>query len=253
MGMRNKTYFISDVHLGSKAHNNPIEIERQLCCWLDFIKLDAKEVYLMGDIFDYWYEYKYVVPKGFVRVLGKLAEMTDSGIEVHFFVGNHDLWLTNYLEEECGITLHHQPKIVEVDGRKLFLAHGDGLGQQSCSSRFLRAIFRCRFLRFCFSTIHPRWTIPLGQAWSNYKRKKETVTPFAGEDKEELITFAKKKLKEVPDIDLFILGHRHLMLEFPITNSSQVIFLGDWITYFSYGVLDEKGFHLRLFETPTTC
>ena len=243
--MQKKVYFLSDVHLGSKSHANSIEVERKLCRWLDTIRQDAKAIYLLGDIFDYWYEYKYVVPKGFVRVLGKLAEITDSGIEVHFFIGNHDLWLTDYLAKECGMILHLKPEILEINGKKLFLAHGDGLGARSLSVSLLHKMFRCRFLRFCFSAIHPRWTIPLAHAWSSHSRKNGVISDFLGEENEELITFAKQKLKEMPDINYFVFGHRHILLDLPIAENSRVIILGDWTNYFSYGVLGENGIKLE--------
>jgi UDP-2,3-diacylglucosamine hydrolase len=233
-----KTYFLSDVHLGSKSHSDSIEIERKFCRWLDMARQDAQAIYLLGDIFDYWYEYKYVVPKGFVRLLGKLAEITDSGIEVHFFIGNHDTWLTDYFAKECGLILHSKPEIIEVNGKKLFLAHGDGLGDHPKSFHFIRTLFHNPFLRSCFSAVHPRWTVPLAHAWSNHSRKCSVKEDFLGENEEELIIFAKQKLKEVPDINYFIFGHRHILLDLSIAKTSRVIIVGDWINYFSYAVLD---------------
>ena len=234
-----KTYFLSDAHLGSKSHTDSIEVERKLCRWLESVRHDAQAIYLLGDIFDYWYEYKHIVPRGFTRFLGKLAEITDSGIEVHFFVGNHDLWLTDYLAKECGLTLHFAPKIITINGKKIFLAHGDGLGERSLSFRFLRAMFRNRFLRACFSAVHPRWTVPLAHVWSNHSRINGAITGFLGENNEELLVFAKQKLKEVTDIDYFIFGHRHILLDLPIAEHSRVIIVGDWVNYFSYAVLDD--------------
>ena len=237
-------YFLSDIHLGSKAHTNPIDIERKLCRWLDSIRHDAKAIYLLGDIFDYWYEYKHVVPKGFVRILGKLAELTDSGIEIHFFVGNHDLWLTDYLAKECGLTLHFQPKIVEIDGTKIFLAHGDGLMKSSIT----RKMFHSKFLRACLSAVHPRWVIPLAHAWSNGNREKNAKRRSSLSDNREseaLILFSKQKLQEVPDIRYFIFGHCHQMLDVAISDVSRVIVLGDWIDYDSFAVLDDGVLKLK--------
>lgn len=231
---RKKIYFLSDAHLGSKSHADSRETERKLCRWLDMAKQDAQAIYLLGDIFDYWYEYKHVVPKGFTRVLGKLAEVADSGVEVHFFIGNHDIWLTDYLAEECGMILHFEPMITELYGKKFFLAHGDGLGDDSKSFRFLRSIFHSKFLRKCFSAVHPRWTIPLAHAWSNHSRENGGVQDFLGEEKEHLILFAKQKLKEMPDIDYFVFGHRHIMLNLSIAPQSKVIMLGDWVRLFSF-------------------
>jgi Uncharacterized protein conserved in bacteria len=243
-----KIYFLSDVHLGSIAHTDSVETERKLCRWLDWVRQDAGAIYLLGDIFDYWYEYKYVVPKGFTRVLGKLAEVADSGVEVHFFAGNHDLWLTDYLPKECGMILHSGPLLTEIYGKKFFLAHGDGLGDDSKSFHLLRRMFHSKFLRKCFSAVHPRWTIPLAHAWSHNSRETGGVTPYLGEEKEHLIRFAKEKLKEVPDINYFIFGHRHVLLDLSIAEQSRVMMLGDWLTLFSYAVFDGESLKLEKWE-----
>jgi len=219
-----------------------------MCRWLDMAKRDADAIYLLGDIFDYWFEYKYVVPKGFTRVLGKLAEVTDAGVEVHFFIGNHDIWLTDYLAKECGMILHFEPMITEISGKKFFLAHGDGLGDVSRSFHLLRKMFHSRFLRKCFAAIHPRWTMPLAHSWSNLSRENSGVQPYRGEDKEYLIRFAKETLPSVPDINYFIFGHRHLLLDLPIAEQSRVIMLGDWITLFSYAEFDGESLRLEMWE-----
>lgn len=247
--MNKKIYFLSDVHLGSKMHADSIETERKLCRWLDFAKRDAAEIYLLGDIFDYWFEYKYVVPKGFTRTLGKLAEVADSGVKVHFFIGNHDIWLTDYLEKECGMILHVEPMITEFYGKKFFLAHGDGLGDDSKAFRFLRKIFHSKFLRKCFSGIHPRWTIPLAHTWSNHSRVNNGVQEYLGKDREHLILFAQQKIKEIPDINYFIFGHRHILLDLPIAEKTSVVMLGDWMHYFSYAVFDGEKISLETFES----
>ena len=243
--MGNKIYFLADVHLGSRSHVNSIETERKLCRWLDEVKHNAAAIFLMGDIFDYWYEYRYVVSKGFTRLLGKLGEMTDGGVEIHFFAGNHDLWLTDYLSKECGMILHLEPFITEIMGKKFFLAHGDGLGDNSRSFHFLRKMFHSKFLQKCFSAIHPRWTIPLAHAWSNSSRENGGVLPFLGEERENLVCFAKNKLKELPDINYFIFGHRHVLLNLAIAKQCRVIMLGDWITFFSYAEFDGENVQLK--------
>lgn len=219
-----------------------------MCRWLDFVRKDADTIYLMGDIFDYWFEYRHVVPKGFTRVLGKLAEVADYGVEVHFFIGNHDLWLTDYLSVECGMILHFDPYITEIYGKKFFLAHGDGLGDESKSFRFLRKVFHSKFLRKCFSGIHPRWTIPLAHAWSNSSRQNGIVAEYLGEGNEYLIKFAKSKLEEIPDIDYFVFGHRHIMLNLPVSERSRVVILGDWIKLFSYAEFDGETLSLKQWE-----
>lgn len=246
--MIKKVYFLADAHLGAKSHTNSIEVERKLCRWLDHVKLDAHSIYLMGDIFDYWYEYRYVVPKGFTRLLGKLSELTDSGVEVHFFIGNHDIWLTDYLSVECGLMLHFEPYVVELLGNKFFLAHGDGLGDESKMFHFLRKVFHSKFLRKCFSTIHPRWTIPLAHSWSYRSRENGGVVEYLGEDKEYLIRFAKEKIAVDSSINYFVFGHRHILLNLPIAESSNVVLLGDWISLFSYAEYDGNSMQLKLWD-----
>ena len=215
-----------------------------MCRWLDSVKQEAEAIYLLGDIFDYWYEYRYVVPKGFTRILGKISELTDSGVEVHFFIGTNDIWLTDYLFRECGMILHFEPFVKEMGGKRFFLAHGDGLGDDSRSFHLLRRIFHSRFLRWCFSAIHPRWTIPLAHAWSNSSRENGGIADYLGEEKEHLIRFSKEKLKEDPTLNYFIYGHRHILLDLPLAAHSNIVMLGDWITYFSYAVFD--GEHVKL-------
>lgn len=241
-------YFLSDAHLGAKQDWDSLESERKLCQWLDFVKKDADSIYLMGDIFDYWYEYKHVVPRGFTRLLGKLSEVTDSGVEVHFFIGNHDIWLTDYLSTECGMILHFEPLIVDIKGKKFFLAHGDGLGDDSKSFHLLRKVFHSKFLRKCFSAIHPRWTIPLAHTWSARSRKKGGFAGYLGEDKEYLVRFSKEKLKDNPKINYFIYGHRHILLNLPIAEQSNVVILGDWITLYSYAMFNGETISLERWE-----
>jgi len=242
--VRKQVYFLADAHLGSKTHVDSMETERKLCRWLDTIKDHALAIYLLGDIFDYWYEYKHVVPKGFTRLLGKLGELTDSGVEVHFFIGNHDMWLTDYLAKECGMILHFEPFITTIHNKKFFLAHGDGLGDDSRSFSFLRKVFHSKFLRKCFSAIHPRWTIPLAHAWSNSSRENGGVHPYLGEEREHLVQFAKQKLIEEPDINYFVFGHRHVLLDLPVGENAKVIMLGDWITLFSFAEFDGESLRL---------
>ncbi len=247
--MSKKVYFLADAHLGAKTNHDSPEAEKKLCRWLDYVRQDADSIYLLGDIFDYWFEYKHVVPKGFTRLLGKIAEITDSGVKVHFFIGNHDIWLTDYLSTECGMILHFEPLIVNILGKKFFLAHGDGLGDDSKSFYILRKVFHSKFLRKCFSAIHPRWTIPLAHAWSGSSRKKGGVLDYLGEDNEYLVRFSKEKLKETQDINYFIYGHRHILLNLPIAEHSRVVILGDWITLFSYAEFDGESLKLEQWES----
>ena len=267
---RKKVYFLSDTHLGSISHKKNIaglestllpsatrpqnsllpehEIERKLCRWLDSIKDDAKAIYLLGDIFDYWFEYKNVVPRGFTRFLGKISELTDSGVEVHFFIGNHDIWVTDYLSSECGMIVHTEPLVRDIYGKKFFLAHGDGLGDRSKSFKILRKIFHSKICRKLFANIHPRWAIALAHKWSGHSRETGGVAPYLGEDKEYLILFSKEHLKVAPNINFFIYGHRHILLDLMLSRTSRIIILGDWITLFSYAVFDGENLTLEIFE-----
>ncbi|MDR1542941.1 MAG: UDP-2,3-diacylglucosamine diphosphatase [Prevotellaceae bacterium] len=243
-----KYYFISDIHLGTDAVPNKRAHERKFVEWLEMAQKDAAEIFLVGDIFDFWFEYKNAVPKGFNRVFGKLCEITDKGIPVHFFIGNHDLWTFGYLEQETGLTVHYQPLTTTLNGKKIFIAHGDGLNDGDKTFSLLRAIFHNRFLQRCFSAIHPSTGLLLGQKWSNSNRKKHDAKheEFKGENSEPLLLFAKKMCKE-QDINYFIFGHRHILLNFQTSKESQVVILGDFITEFSYAVLDENGLRLKHF------
>lgn len=246
--MRDKTYFLSDAHLGSSFHENSIDVERKMCRWFDAVKHDAKAIYLMGDIFDYWFEYKNVVPRGFTRVLGKFSELTDAGIPIYFFIGNHDIWLTDYLATECGLIVEKGPVVKEIDGKKFFLAHGDGLGDESWTFKCLRKIYHNKFLRFLYAGIHPRWTMAFARKWSNYSRMNGEVVPYMGEDKEHLIKFAKSILTISSKINYFVFGHRHIMLNHPLKEDSYIVILGDWMSYFSYAVFDGENMELKKFE-----
>ena len=244
-------YFLSDAHLGSLAVPHQRMQERRLVRFLDSIKEKAAAVYLLGDMFDFWYEYRYTVPKGFTRFLGKLSELTDMGVEVHYFTGNHDIWAYEYLEKECGVILHHKPETTEIYGHEFFLAHGDGMGDPNKSFKIIRAIFHNRFCQWLFSGLHPRWGISFGLAWAKHsymKHKERNDVVYLGEDKEHLVLFAKKYIEEHPNIDYFIFGHRHIELDIKLARHSRLMILGDWITQFTYAVyLGENKEHLVLF------
>lgn len=242
-------YFVSDAHLGSLLEKDPRSHELKLVRWLDMVKKDAEVIYLLGDIFDFWYEYKAVVPKGFVRLLGKLAEMTDAGIEIHFFIGNHDLWTFGYLENEIGLKVHTEPLIVEHSGKRFFLAHGDGLVKSDKKFNFLRNLFHSKFTQKMFGWVPPRIGQYLGYNWSKLNREKiaHEDNNYQGEDKEELVVFA-KNYQSKPQVDYFVFGHRHIDLNLKLKNGSQVIILGDFVSIFSYGVFDGKDLILEYFE-----
>ncbi len=241
-----KIYFISDVHLGLYPAEKSLIREKLLVKWLDSIKSDADELYLMGDIFDFWHEYSKVVPKGFTRFLGKLAELSDNGTKIHFFTGNHDIWVYKYLPNEIGLTIYRKPVIREINGLKFFLAHGDGLGRCDFGYKILKAIFTCKILQWLFARIHPNAAIAFGQRWSRSSRyaKGLVAEPCRKDAEENQIVFAKEKLK-TGHFDFFILGHRHIPYDFKISGNCRVINLGDWITNFSFAVLDGQKLELR--------
>lgn len=241
-------YFLSDAHLGSRAIPHRRTQERRLVNFLDSIKHRASAVYLLGDMFDFWYEFKLVVPKGYTRFLGKLSELTDLGVEVHFFIGNHDIWCGDYLEEECGVIIHREPLTCEIYGKEFFLAHGDGLGDDDRTFKLLRMMFHSRTLQCLFSAIHPRWSMEFGLEWAKHsrlKRKDGREPEYMGEDKEPLVCFTKGYLKDHPTINYFIFGHRHIMLDLMLSRNTRMMILGDWITEFSYAVFDGENLFME--------
>lgn len=251
---RNRVYFVSDIHLGSPYHKEPKEVERRFVTWLRGLALDAKALYLVGDIFDYWFEYKYVVPRGYVRLLGAIADLVDKGVEVHFFTGNHDLWVRDYLETEVGVILHTAPYTAEIDGKQFFIAHGDEFDYRKKSFRLLRAIFHSKLCRVLYAAVHPRWTVGLAMRWSLQSRKKGVQLPgteYQGEEREYLVEYAKNRIltEGVDAPHFFVFGHRHIMLDLMLSRQSRIIVLGDWINYDSYAVWDGECMVLATLKT----
>lgn len=239
---RGAFYFLSDAHLGSLAAEDPRMQELRLVRFLDEIKSKATAIYMLGDMFDFWFEYKQVVPKGFTRFLGKLSELTDNGVEVHFFTGNHDIWEFGYLEKECGVIVHHHPEVITINGKRFFLAHGDGLGDPDKKFKFIKSIFDSPTCQWLFRNILPTtWGMRFGLNWAKHSRLKREdgkEPPYMGEDKEFQILYAKEYLKDHPDIDYFIFGHRHIELDLMLSRSTRLMILGDWIWQFTYAVYD---------------
>jgi UDP-2,3-diacylglucosamine hydrolase len=233
-----KIYFASDFHLGLPAGSLPLVREKKVVAWLNSVAKDAKEIYLIGDIFDFWWEYKLVVPRGFTRFLGTVASITDSGIPIHFFTGNHDMWAGDYLASECGVIIHKTPYTTILNGKKFYLAHGEGLGTTDRGYKILLSIFRNKPLQVMYSTLHPSIGIGFGQKWSLSSRLGKGITKeFLGEEKEDLIRYAKSILKN-DKIDYFIFGHRHLAMTYKLKEEADIIFLGDWIKNGSYADWD---------------
>ncbi|MDL2252077.1 UDP-2,3-diacylglucosamine diphosphatase [Odoribacter sp. OttesenSCG-928-J03] len=234
-------YFLSDAHLGASVLKDNREREQKLVAWLDEIRPNCSALFLLGDIFDFWFEYKRVVPKGFNRFLGKICEFTDNGIEVHFFTGNHDIWAFDYLQKECGMIIHTGNKAFVFNQKKFYIGHGDGLDPKDKGYLFIRKIFHNRFLQKCFRLIHPDCGIAFAHKWSSHSRLKENnkidADPYRGSEEEDIEIFCRKML-EKEHFDYFIFGHRHLPLDIRLSEASRYINTGDWITYYSYAVFD---------------
>ncbi len=241
-----KTYFLSDLHLGAPYFKDSREAELRVVNFLDSIKHDASTIYLLGDILDYWYEYRYVVPRGFVRFFGKLAEMTDSGIRIVWLIGNHDIWIYDYIPTELGVEVIDGCLTEKIDGKFFFMTHGDGIGKLKPSFKILRKLFRNKFCQKLYSGIHPRWTIPFACNWSRHSRKIEGPSEQDATRMMKNITeFSKEYLQTHPEINYFIYGHLHLLERFEVAPTSEVIVLGDWISKFTYGVWDGTSFSLH--------
>jgi UDP-2,3-diacylglucosamine hydrolase len=242
-----KIFFASDFHLGLPAGSPPVEREKKVVKWLKSVAPEAKEIYLLGDVFDFWWEYKFVVPRGFTRFLGTVSEITDSGIPVHFFTGNHDMWISDYLVNECGIIPHTEPVTKVFDSKKFHLAHGEGLGTKDKGYKILLSIFRNQALRAMYSTLHPSIGLGIGLRWSLSSRLGKGIKmDFLGEEKEDLIRYARTIL-EKENVDYFIFGHRHLEMKYIMKNSVEIIFLGDWITNGSYALWDGNTLDFLMF------
>jgi len=234
-----KIYFLSDFHLGAPDYESSIIREKKIVKFLDDIKKDAAEIFIVGDLFDFWYEYKKVVPKGFVRILGKLGEITDSGIPIHFFVGNHDMWMDGYFEKELGIKVYHHATTFQYNDKKFFVGHGDGLGPGDHKYKFLKKVFRNKLAQRLFGILHPSWGMGLANYFSRKSRAATGMSDekFLGEDKEWLYIYSKEMLTR-EHFDYFIFGHRHLPLDIKLNETSKYVNLGDWIKYNSYAVFD---------------
>jgi UDP-2,3-diacylglucosamine hydrolase len=215
--------------------------------FLDEIKNTAEKIYFVGDIFDFWWEYKSVVPKGNIRFLGKIAELSDSGIEIHFFTGNHDVWIKDYLKHELNIEIHTKEFTTEISGKKFFIAHGDGLGKGDFSYKLLKIAFTSKFLQWCFSRLHPNLAFFIATNWSHKRRKKEKYYEFKGLEKEILVQFAIENQKK-QNFDYYIFGHRHFPMKIDISEHSSVINIGDWIINFTFIEFDGESCKLKTYK-----
>jgi UDP-2,3-diacylglucosamine hydrolase len=250
---KEKVYFASDFHLGIPDHTSSLRREKLIVEWLEKCAEDCRELFLMGDIFDFWYEYLTVVPKGYVRLLGKLSEFTDKGIPVHLFTGNHDIWAFSYLHDEVGITIHRKPEIISINEKVFYLAHGDGLGPGDKGYKFLKKVFSNRLNQWLFRWVHPDIGARVALYFSkrsrlaNILKENKTENQFQLED-EMLFNYSKEVLSERNDIDYFVFGHRHLPTNCPMNEKSRLVILGDWLTNFSYAEFDGKELTIKYFN-----
>ncbi|MDX1683911.1 MAG: UDP-2,3-diacylglucosamine diphosphatase [Saprospiraceae bacterium] len=244
-------YFASDFHLGINARHTSEQRERQIIQWLDEIRDDADEIYLVGDMFDFWFEYRKVVPKGFFRLLGKLAELRDEGIPLHIFTGNHDMWMFDYLEEELDLKINRQPIEAEYNGKKFLIGHGDGLGPGDHGYKFIKRVFANKWCQRAFGLLPPFFGMSIAHYWSGKSRaQNRDVKEFLGAEKEWLVQYCESKLKE-RHFDYFIFGHRHLPIDYTLSNGeSRYINLGEWMNFNSYAVFDGSDVQLRFYQNP---
>ena len=250
--MKQKTYFVTDAHLGSGADSR--QREADLVRWLEAIEPEAKRVVMLGDIFDFWFTYKYAVPRGFVRLLGTMARLADSGVEFHFFIGNHDMWLFDYLEKEVGAVMYSEPTAMELDGKRFLLGHGDGLCPKDRKYNCLKRIFRSRFNQWLFAGIHPNIGFPIANRWSCSSRKKHNATDngYLGDDREGIYLYCKQMQQQKNDAgvqpyDYFLFGHRHTPVVRPL-GTATYINVGNWIEHRDYAVFDGETVTLESFS-----
>lgn len=252
---RTKSYFASDFHLGVPNQQASRERELKIVAWLDFIKIDAKEVFLLGDVFDFWFEYATVIPKGFIRLQGKLAELSDLGIKLYFFKGNHDMWVFDYFKKEFNMEVISNELIIERNGKRFFLHHGDGLGNGDTTYKLLKNFFRSNFCQWLFARIHPNLGMGIANYWSsksrlaNYKKEGNKQVEF---EKAWVKTFYTDLKQKHGDFDYVIIGHRHFPITVALNGGSTYFNLGEWVNYTSYAVFDgEKVSLLNFDETKT--
>ena len=252
--MNGKIYFASDFHLGIPNRKQSLEREKKLVRWLGMVRKDAAEIFLMGDLFDFWFEYRTTVPRGYTRLLGTLAGITDSGIPVHLFRGNHDMWAFSYLQEETGIQLHREPEFRSFNGKNFYLAHGDGLGPGDHGYKFIRKVFANPVNQWLFRLIHPDLGISMALFWSRKSRHAALQKEKKEEERNlrlinERISFHSGELiKQRPELDYLLYGHYHYPVETRLSEKAMQVVLGDWLTHFTYAVFDGETLALKEFS-----
>lgn len=250
---RTLTYFISDLHLGARYIDNPRAHEQRVVSFLESIRPTARRLYMLGDVMDYWWDYRTVVPRGYVRFLGALARLADSGTEITWFKGNHDIWLFDYMQTEIGVRVIDGALTEDIGDQRFFMEHGDGVGHQSTGFRLIRSLFRNRLAQRLYASIHPRWTIGFAHSWSSHSRKAGGYAGAKGDDDATvcapLVDFAENYLRDVDSsVNYFIFGHVHRAFERQLSPDHRVVVLGDWISRFTYAVFDGSRLTLRRFE-----
>lgn len=251
MELPKKTYFASDFHLGIDAALTSREREKKIVRWLQWAGRDAEAIYLVGDLFDFWFEYQKVIPKGHTRLIGQLASLRDAGLPIYIFTGNHDMWMFRYFEDELDIPIYRQPIVREIHGKTFFIGHGDGLGPGDHGYKMIKRIFVNRLCQWMFARLHPNFGIWLANYWSGRSRDlNREARYFLGKDKEWLYIFSEKESRSLP-ADYFIFGHRHLPIDCLLPNGrSRYINLGEWMSACSYAVFDGDSLRLEFFENP---
>lgn len=245
---RPNIYFASDFHLGVYGEKEAVTRERKIISWMNEIQKDAKSLYLVGDIFDFWFEYKTVVPRGYIRFLGKLAELSDAGVEIVFFKGNHDMWMFDYFKEQLNGTIIDNELELYDNGKRFFIHHGDGLGPGDQQYKILKKIFRSKLCQWLFARLHPNLGMGIARRWSAHSRAANLKAEvFKGIEKEWLITYTQEKIKQGEQHDFYIYGHRHLPYDIQLENGSRILNLGEWFQHFTYAVWDGESLKLKKF------
>lgn len=244
-----KLYFASDFHLGIPTPESSLKREKLIVEWLETVRHDAHTIYLLGDLFDFWFEYKYAIPKGFIRFQGKLAELRDAGVPIVIFSGNHDIWMFDYFQKELDITIHREPQVIVVNGKKLYLGHGDGLGPGDRFYKFLKKVYDNPICQWLFARIHPNLGIRLAQGWSKKSRiaNMKNGEEFQSEDQEWLLTYC-KEVESRSHHDYYVFGHRHLPLDLKVSDTSRYINLGEWVHFTTYATFDGTTMALKTFK-----
>ena len=241
-----KIYFASDFHLGVPTRVASLDREKKVVAWLESVRQDAHSIYLLGDVFDFWFEYRHTIPKGFIRLQGKLAELRDDGIPIYFFTGNHDMWMFDYFPKELGIPIYREPIVITAGSQKLMVGHGDGLGPGDTSYKILKSFFNSSVCQWLFARIHPNLGMSIATYWSRRSRiiNLKTEEKLVSKEKELLFVWCSQQ-EQMNHHDFYIFGHRHLPLDLAVGDSSRYINLGEWVHHPAYCVYNGRNAELK--------